>query len=115
MEKYKLTNRVTGWITFLIAAVVYLMTIEPTTSFWDAGEFITTAYKLEVGHPPGAPVFMILGRFFTLFSSAENTAKMINIMSGLASAFTIMFLFWTITHLAKKLVINNGEPTKSKT
>ena len=109
MEKYKLTNRVTGWITFLIAAVVYLMTIEPTTSFWDAGEFITTAFKLEVGHPPGAPVFMILGRFFTLFTGPENVAMMVNAMSALASAFTILFLFWTITHLAKKLVVNNTE------
>jgi hypothetical protein len=104
MEKYNLINRLTGWVAFLIAAVVYLMTIEPTTSFWDCGEFITTSFKLEVGHPPGAPVFMILGRFFTLFGGAENAARMINIMSALASAFTIMFLFWTITHLAKKII-----------
>ncbi len=115
MKQYKRTNRIIGWITFLIAATVYLMTIEPTTSFWDCGEFITTAYKLEVGHPPGAPFFMILGRFFTLFSRPENTALMINMMSGLASAFTIMFLFWTITHLAKKLVIRNGAFSSEKT
>ncbi len=112
MDRYTLTNRLLGWITFLIAAVVYLMTIEPTTSFWDCGEFITTAYKLEVGHPPGAPIFMIIGRFFTLFAGPENVAMMINIMSGLASAFTILFLFWTITHMAKKLMVNqNGTAT----
>jgi tetratricopeptide (TPR) repeat protein len=104
MEKFKVVNRITGWIVFLIAATVYLMTIEPTTSFWDCGEFIATAYKLEVGHPPGAPFFMIIARFFTLFGgSPENAAMMVNAMSGIASAFTILFLFWSITHLAKKM------------
>ena len=93
-----------GWVSFLIAAIVYLLTIEPTVSFWDCGEFITTSFKFEVGHPPGAPIFMIIGRFFTLFGGPESAAKLINALSGLASAFTIMFLFWTITHLAKKLV-----------
>ncbi len=100
---YKFYNTVVGWFIFLVAAVVYLMTIEPTASFWDCGEFITTAFTLQVGHPPGAPFFMIMGRIFTMF--AGNTAQvpvMVNIMSGLASAFTIMFLFWTITHLARK-------------
>ncbi len=105
MKKYTLLNTVFGWISFFIAAIVYLMTIEPSVSFWDCGEFITTSFKLEVGHPPGAPFFNILGRFFTLFGGgAGNAAKMVNIMSALASAFTILFLFWTITHLAKKLV-----------
>jgi tetratricopeptide (TPR) repeat protein len=113
MKKYNLINRVTGWIVFFIAAVVYLMTIEPTASFWDCGEFITTSYKLEVGHPPGAPIFMIVGRFFTIFSSPENAAMMMNAMSALASAFTIMFLFWTITHLAKKLINNGNEISTS--
>ena len=104
MEKFKLVNKITGWVVFLIAATVYLMTIEPTTSFWDCGEFIATAYKLEVGHPPGAPLFMIVARFFALFGGdTSNVAMMINAMSGLASAFTILFLFWSITHLAKKL------------
>lgn len=104
MEKFKIVNRITGWIVFLIAATTYLLTIEPTTSFWDCGEFIATAYKLEVGHPPGAPFFMIIARFFTLFGgSPENAAMMVNAMSGLASAFTILFLFWSITHLAKKM------------
>ncbi len=104
MKNFRLLNLVTGWVTFVIAAITYLMTIEPTVSFWDCGEFITTAFKLEVGHPPGAPFFMLLGRFFTIFSDAANAGKMINSLSALASAFTILFLFWTITHLAKKLV-----------
>jgi hypothetical protein len=104
MKNFKIANRVTGWIVFLIAATVYLLTIEPTTSFWDCGEFIATAFKLEVGHPPGAPLFMIIARVFTIFGgSPENAAMMVNAMSGLASAFTILFLFWSITHLAKKL------------
>jgi hypothetical protein len=106
MKEYKFVNKLTGWVVFLVSAIVYLMTIEPTTSFWDCGEFITTSFKLEVGHPPGAPVFMVFGRFFTLFGGPENAAKMVNIMSGLASAFTILFLFWTITHLAFKLVVS---------
>ncbi len=110
MKKYTLLNNVFGWLSFVVAAIVYLMTIEPTVSFWDCGEFITTSFKLEVGHPPGAPFFNILGRFFTLFASdPSSAAKMVNIMSALASAFTIMFLFWTITHLAKKLVKSENE------
>ena len=105
-KRYTLWNNLLGWITFAIAAVVYLMTIEPTASFWDCGEYITTAFKLEVGHPPGNPFFMILGNFFTLFAggNVSNVAKTINALSGIASAFTIMFLFWSITHMAKKLV-----------
>ncbi len=108
MKKYTLFNNVIGWVTFIISAIVYLITIEPTVSFWDCGEFITTSYKFEVGHPPGAPLFMIIGRFFTLFGGPGDAAKLVNSMSALASAFTIMFLFWTITHLARKLV-SNGE------
>ncbi len=109
MKQYKLFNNVFGWVSFLIAAVVYLLTIEPTVSFWDCGEFITTAFKFEVGHPPGAPLFMIVGRFFTLFGGPENAAKMVNVLSALASAATILFLFWTVTHLAKKLLVKNNE------
>jgi tetratricopeptide (TPR) repeat protein len=109
MKRYDLINMITGWVVFLISAIVYLSTIEPTTSFWDCGEFITTSYKLEVGHPPGAPIFMIFGRFFTIFANKENAALMINVMSALASAFTILFLFWTITHLAKKLLNNSDK------
>jgi len=106
MGVYKRYNIWIGWLSFAIAAFVYLSTIEPTASFWDCGEFISTAYKLEVGHPPGAPFFMLLGRFFTILGGqAENAAIMMNSMSALASAFTILFLFWTITHLGRKMVV----------
>jgi hypothetical protein len=115
MKKYTLFNNVFGWVSFVIAAVVYLMTIEPTVSFWDCGEFITTSFKFEVGHPPGAPFFMIMGRIATLFGDAGNAAKHINIMSALASGFTIMFLFWTITHLIRKLVSKDSEITIGQT
>lgn len=115
MKKYNQYNIAFGWISFLIAAIVYLLTIEPTVSFWDCGEFITTSYKFEVGHPPGAPFFMIVGRVFTLFGGPDSAAKLINALSGLASAFTILFLFWTITHLAKKLIIVKNEITTGQT
>lgn len=104
MENFKRINRITGWIVFLVAATVYLLTIEPTASFWDCGEFIASAYKLLVGHPPGAPFFMLLGRFFTMFApDTSSVAAMMNSMSALASAFTILFLYWTIVHLAIKI------------
>lgn len=116
MKNFKQLNIIVGWLTFLVAAVTYLLTIEPTASFWDCGEFITTSYKLEVGHPPGAPFFMIMGRFFNLFASnPSHVAIMVNAMSALASAFTILFLFWTITHLAKKLIKKEGEYTLGQT
>ena len=103
--QFKLINRIAGWLVFLIAAITYLITVEPTTSFWDCGEFITSSFKLEVGHPPGAPFFMLLARFFSLFASDVTTvAKMINSVSAMASAFTILFLFWTISHIAKKII-----------
>lgn len=109
MKVFKLFNNIFGWTVFAIAAVVYLMTIEPTTSFWDCGEFISTAYKLEVGHPPGAPFFMLAGRFFTLFASdPSQVAMMANAFSAICSAFCILFLFWSITHLARKILIGNG-------
>ena len=113
MERYRKINNIAGWFTFLVAAVVYLLTIEPTASFWDCGEFISTAFKLEVGHPPGAPFFMILGRFFSFFAGGDVTkvAPLMNSMSALASAFTILFLFWTITHFARKMIIKDGEYT----
>ena len=111
MFKYKLINNITGWIVFAIAAIVYLLTIEPTASFWDCGEFITSAYKLEVGHPPGAPIFMLVANLFTqLAQDPSQVAKMVNGMSALMSAFTILFLFWTITHLTRKLLISRDEP-----
>ncbi len=111
MEKYRRYNNILGWLTFLIAAFVYLSTIEPTASLWDCGEFIASSYKLQVNHPPGAPFFMILSRFFSLFAGGDvsKVAMMINALSALVSAFTILFLFWTITHLSKKLVIINDD------
>ncbi|HQK36095.1 MAG TPA: DUF2723 domain-containing protein [Bacteroidales bacterium] len=107
MKKYALINNITGWVIFAIAAIVYLLTMEPTASFWDPGEFIATAMKQQIGHPPGAPFFMIMGRFFTLLAG-QNLSKVavcMNSMSALASAFTILFLFWSITHLARKILI----------
>ena len=109
MKKFRLANNITGGIVFAVAAIVYLMTMEPTASFWDCGEFILSAYKLEVGHPPGAPLFMLLGNIFSNFSDAFNAAKMVNALSAISSALTIMFLFWTITHLSRKLIIKNDE------
>ena len=108
MKRYKTINNLMGWITFLIAATVYCMTIEPTASFWDCPEFITTGYKLEVGHPPGAPFFMLVANLFSQFASdASEVAKMVNYMSALMSAACILFLFWTITHLVRKLVVKD--------
>ncbi|MBQ8362213.1 MAG: DUF2723 domain-containing protein [Bacteroidaceae bacterium] len=105
MKKYSIVNNIFGWIAFAIAAVVYCMTIEPTASFWDCPEFITTGYKLEVGHPPGAPFFMLTANIFSQFvSDPSQVAYMVNIMSALLSAGCILFLFWSITHLTKKLV-----------
>jgi len=96
------------WLTFIIAATVYCLTIEPTASFWDCPEFITTGYKLEVGHPPGAPFFMLMANLFTQFASDVTTvAKMVNYMSALMSGACILFLFWSITHLVRKLIITD--------
>ncbi len=110
MKRFKLLNNIVGWIVFAIAAATYLMTIEPTASFWDCGEFISTAYKLEVGHPPGAPFFMLTARMFTLFASdPSQVAMMVNSFSALCSAFCILFLFWTITHITRKLVMTSDD------
>lgn len=107
---FKLVNNVTGWVTFIIASLTYILTAEPTASLWDCGEFITTSVGLQVGHPPGAPLFMIISRLFAMFApSPEKQALMVNYMSALASGFTILFLFWTISHLARKLVLKAGE------
>ncbi len=109
MKHYKLINNIMGWLTFAVAAWVYCSTVEPTASFWDCPEFITTAYKLEVGHPPGAPFFMLTGNLFTqLTSDPTKVAYMVNTMSALFSALCILFLFWSITHLARKLVGEGG-------
>ena len=116
MKQYKLVNNVLGWLTFLVAAFVYCSTIEPTASFWDCPEFITTGYKLEVGHPPGAPFFMLTANLFSQFTSdPTQVAKMVNTMSALLSATTILFLFWSITHLARKLILKDwSEMTMGK-
>ena len=110
MKRYKLLNNVLGWVVFVIAAVTYILTLESTASFWDCGEFIASGYKLEVGHPPGNPIFMLTARFFANFaSSPSEVAYMVNLMSGLLSAATILLLFWTITRLAQKIVLRDGE------
>ena len=112
MKQYSLVNNLLGWITFAIAAFTYCSTVEPTASFWDCPEFITTAYKLEVGHPPGAPFFMLTGNFFTQFTDdPTKVAFCVNIMSALLSALCILFLFWSITHLARKLLTEDGVVT----
>lgn len=117
MKRYSLINTASGWLVFIISSFVYLATMEPTASFWDCGEFIATAFKLEVGHPPGAPLFMLIGRLFTLLAGndLERVAVMVNAMSALVSAFTILFLFWTITHLARKIFGNPDVPSISQT
>ena len=108
-------NTLLGWITFAIALITYTLTLEPTISFWDCGEYISTSVKLEVGHPPGAPLFQMLGAFFALFStSAENIAYMVNFMSGFSSAATILFMFWSLTNLIKKVATKNSELTPAK-
>ncbi|MDE6556153.1 MAG: DUF2723 domain-containing protein, partial [Duncaniella sp.] len=107
MQKYNRLNNLLGWLCFLIAAATYLLTLEPTASFWDCPEFISQGYKLEVGHPPGNPIFMLAARFFVNFAFGDVTkvALMVNAMSALLSAGTILLLFWTITHLVKRLLV----------
>ena len=108
MRHYRLVDNALGWLAFLIAAIVYCSTIEPTASFWDCPEFITTGYKLEIGHPPGAPFFMLTANLFSQFvSNPSDVARMVNTMSALLSATTIMFLFWSITHLTRKLILKD--------
>ena len=108
MKQYRLVDNVLGWLAFLISAFVYCSTIEPTASFWDCPEFITTGYKLEIGHPPGAPFFMLTANLFSQFASdPSDVARMVNTMSALLSATTILFLFWTITHLTRKLILKD--------
>jgi hypothetical protein len=116
MTNYKRLNNIIGWIVFVLAAIVYCSTIEPTASFWDCGEYISTAYKLEVGHPPGAPLFQMIGRVFSLFAFGDvaKVAMMVNIMSALCSAFTILFLFWSITYIAKKFIAKGTEMTNGQ-
>ena len=112
---FKKWNTITGWFVFLIALITYALTIEPTVSFWDAGEYILTSSKLQVGHPPGAPFFQMLGAFFSLFAfEPSQIGYMLNMMSGVSSAFTILFMFWTITILLRKLVGGSKELSKNK-
>lgn len=107
-KKYKLANNISGWIVFTIAATVYLMTIEPTASFWDCSEFISSAYKLEVGHPPGAPIFMLVGNLVShLAPNRSQVALVLNALSAILSALTILFLFWTITHFVRKILLKD--------
>jgi len=102
-------NKYLGWAIFAIALITYTLTLEPTVSFWDCGEYISTSVKLEVGHPPGAPLYQMLGAFFAMFATnPQQVAFMVNFMSALSSAFTILFLFWTVSMLAKKLLVKKG-------
>ncbi|HUX56683.1 MAG TPA: DUF2723 domain-containing protein [Bacteroidales bacterium] len=115
LGNYRRWNNITGWFLFVFSAIVYLLTLEPTVSFWDCGEFILSAYKLQVGHPPGAPLFLMIGRIATFFAGGDTSkvAQMVNALSALCSAFAIMFLFWTITHLVRKVFIN-GKTLETK-
>lgn len=107
---YSIANNVLGWLVFALAAATYLLTMEPTASFWDCGEFISSAYKLEVGHPPGAPFFMLTANLFTRFAAnPSQVAVAVNAMSALASAFTILFLFWSITRLLRRMLVGEGQ------
>ncbi|MCC8071655.1 MAG: DUF2723 domain-containing protein [Bacteroidales bacterium] len=115
MKTYYRINDLLGWLCFVIAAITYMLTLEPTASFWDCPEFILQAYKLEIGHPPGNPIFMLAGRFFVNFVGGDITkvAYAVNVMSGLLSAATILLLFWTITHLVRKLVVADNATSVS--
>src|SRR6201991_1971621 len=113
-------NNIVGWIVGLITCTVFVMNMEPTGSFWDCGEFISSCYKLQIPHPPGAPLFVLMGRFFIiLFGDNPHTAaRGVNFMSALLSGLTILFLFWIITHFARKIVLRatpNGEPDRLQT
>ena len=114
MISFQRANIILGWFMFMAATAVYMMTLEPTMPFWDCGEFIASAYKLEVGHPPGAPLFMLIARLFSAFVGVENVPYAINSLSAVSSGLTIMFLFWTITHLAKKMVDKDSDSGDNK-
>ncbi len=114
MNSYRKINNLTGWLVWLIATFTYCSTIEPSASFWDCGEYIACSYKLEVGHPPGAPFFLLIARFFSMFAMGDpsKAAMWINIMSALSSSFSILFLYWTITRLARKIIAPLKDPTE---
>ena len=113
---FRRINMITGWIIFLFSSMIYLLTMEPTVSFWDCGEFILSAFRLQVGHPPGAPLFLMIGRIATLFAGGDTSkvALMMNAFSAISSGFAIMFLFWTITHLAAKIQGKENEVEKKQ-
>ena len=108
-KKFKIINTTMGWLVGILASMVYILTAEPTVSFWDCGEYIATACKLQVGHPPGAPTFQLIGCIFALFAKdAAHIAICINTLSALCSGLTIMFIFWSISLFAKKIALRNG-------
>jgi hypothetical protein len=117
MSRYNLINSVLGWLTFVIALITYTLTLEPTVSFWDCGEFISASYRLQICHPPGAPLFLMLGRLFSVMAGSDVTqvAFWVNMVSAVTSALCVMFYFWTITHLAKKILVKAGEPDLQQT
>ena len=109
LPDYKIVNNAMGWMVFAISALVYCCTVEPTASLWDCSEFIISAYKLEIGHPPGAPFFMLTANLFSQFASdPSQVAWMVNIMSALLGAACVMFLFWTVAHLMRRLLCGYG-------
>ena len=111
LTEFKKYNNIVGWILLVISALVYTFTMESSASFWDCGEFIAASYKMQVVHPPGAPIFLMLGRLFTLlsFGNVEMISVMMNFMSALCSAFAMLFLFWSITHLARRAYMKTHE------
>ncbi|NJB70974.1 cbb3-type cytochrome oxidase subunit 3/uncharacterized membrane protein [Saonia flava] len=114
-KNFKKWDTILGWVVFFIALITYIITVEPTGSFWDAGEYIATSAKLQVGHPPGAPLLQMMGAFFAMFALEPNqVAFMVNFLSGVSSAFTILFMFWTITNLTRKLLSKDEKITNSK-
>src|SRR5210317_1369221 len=114
-SQFELWNRRLGWFVFAIALITYGITVEPTASYWDAGEYIATSARLQVGHPPGAPLLQMIGAFFAMFAfDATEIARMVNYVSGVSSAFTILFLFWTITNLGRKLIGEHKELSEQK-
>src|ERR1700754_1914324 len=112
-SRFQRLNLIIGWIVGAIACTVYIMTMEPTGSFWDCGEFISSCYKLQIPHPPGAPLFVLIGRFFIILfgDNPLTAARGVNFMSAIASGLSILFLFWTITHFARKIVQNGNTRT----
>ena len=114
VKNYKFYNTSLGWIHFFIALITFSLTVEPTASFWDAGEYIATSAKLQVGHPPGAPLFQMIGAFFAMFApNVEKVALFVNLMSVFSRAFTILFMFWTLTLILRKLPAFKNKNTKS--